>query len=463
MYRGKSINIAVRAIGTGLVALLYHTGSMGYDLLDAYQQALANDPIHQAGLFRQQAEREKLPEARSFLLPNVSADARQNRIDEKLVAPDTPFVTQGGAEFNTHSYGIVLRQPVFDGAAFSGYQQAKLTVDIADLEVEIIRQDLLLRTAEDYIAVLQANDNANLTEANEDAQEQNHEQLKNRYEVGLATRAEYQQAVARWQIAVADNITGQNILRDARRALERLTGSPVTGLEGLGPDTAMQSITEIYDLDIWLEDVKGKNLDMLKSRLNMEVAEKNVSVQRSGYYPTLDLIIDYGANINDGSLSGTTTRRSSTTGTLLLDIPIFQGGRVVSRTRAARYSLEASQQEYDNTIQQVTQDALALFDNATSQQQTVDALANAVEASVLAFEAKQEGFEAGLETNLNVLDAQRDLFQTALDLNRARYDELVLRLQMEEIRGALDEADLAEINQMFTTPVSDQLNLGTGS
>jgi outer membrane protein len=453
----------MRLPALGLVMLLYHSGVPGYDLLDAYQQALGNDPIHQAAFLRQQAEREKLPEARSFLLPNISADARQNRVDEKLSASGAPFVTVGTAEYNTHSYGVVLRQPLFDGAAFSGYRQAKLTVDIADLEVEIIRQDLLLRTAEDYIAVLQGNDNANLTKANEDAAAQNHEQLKNRYEVGLATRAEYQQAVARWQIAIADNITGQNILRDARRALERLTGSAIAGLEGLDSETVMQSMSEIYDLDIWFADVTSKNLDLLQSRLIMEVAEKNLSVQKSGYLPTLDLIVDYGANINDGSLSGFSSRRSSTTGTLLLDIPIFQGGRIVSRTRAARYSLEASQQEYDNTVQRVTQDALALFDNAISQQHTVDALGKAVEASVLAFEAKQEGFEAGLETNLNVLDAQRDLFQTALDLNRARYDSLVLRLQMEGIRGSLDEQDLAEINQLLTTPISNQLNFGSGS
>ena len=445
-YRLLMIAGALAVVSSGL-----HAQGIS-DLTQILADARANDPTYQASKLRLEAELEKLPEARALLFPQINANVTGNEVDETLSAPDAPFVVQGNASYGTHSYGVTLRQVIFDPAVFSQVKRARLEAEIAKAGIEIANQDLLLRAAQGYFQVLLAKDNVELSEANLKSSEEQFRQVDGRFNVGLATRSEHQDALARWQRAIASDIVNRNSMQNVERLLEVITGSRYSDFANLPADTPVAMVLEGVNRESWMEAVRNNNLSLYQQRLRLEVAGRSLDIQKAGHYPTLQAVVDHRTNVNDGSLSGATSRNKNTNASLQLNIPIFSGGLVRSRVRSARYEYEATLQDLENTQASVEREAQALLDQVASQKQTVEALGKAVEATETALKAKQEGFKAGLETNLDVLDAQRDLFQTSLDYNQARYDTLVLRLQLEQIAGNLSEMHLGQLNGMLVAP-----------
>ena len=408
-----------------------------------------NDPTYQASKLRLEADLEALPEARSFLFPQLSANVTGNEIDESFFAPELPFRVQGDASYDAHSYGLQLRQVIFNPALFSQVRRAHLEVEIANAGLEIANQDLLLRAAQGYFEVLIASNNLDQAAANLRASEEQYRQIQSRFEVGLATRAEHQQALARWQTAIADDIVARNNMQNIERILETITGTRYSNLADLPADTDVSTVLADIDRTDWIQSIEQNNLSLYQQQLRLEVAGRSVDIEKAGHYPTLEAVVNHGTQVNDGSISGAASRGQRTDASLQLSIPIFSGGRVRSRVRSANYEFEAARQDLSNVRNEVIREGEALLDQLSSQQQTVDALVRAVEANELAFEAKQEGFAVGIETNLNVLDAQRDLFQASLNYNRARYDTLILRLQLEQAAGSLNDVHLGQLNEML--------------
>ncbi|MBT5031320.1 MAG: TolC family outer membrane protein [Proteobacteria bacterium] len=421
------------------------------DLAEILDDARNNDPTYQATQLRLEADLEALPEARSFLFPQLSANIAGNEINESFSAPEVPFVTQGDARYSGHSYGLQLRQVLFNPALFSQVKRARLEVEIAQAGLEIASQDLLLRAAQGYFEVLLASDSLDLASANLESSEEQYRQIESRFEVGLATRAEHQQALARWQTAIANEIIARNNMRNIERFLETITGTRYSNLADLPADTDVSIILADIDRVAWIQLIEQNNLSLYQQQLRLEVAGRSVDIEKAGHYPTLEAVVNHGTRVNDGSIPGPGSRGQSTDASLQLSIPIFSGGRVRSRVRSANYEFEAARQDLSNVRSEINRQGEALLDQLSSQKQTVEALAKAVEANELALEAKQEGFAAGIETNLNVLDAQRDLFQTSLDYSRARYNTLILRLQLEQAAGNLSDTHLGQLNALLVT------------
>lgn len=426
----------------------------GSDLAEILSDARANDPTYQASKLRLDADLQGLPEARASLFPQISANAMGNDIEESasVTGGDNPFLGQGEAGYTAHSYGLQLRQVIFNPAIFSQVKRAQIEAEIANAGLEIANQDLLLRAAQGYFEVLLAQDNLDLSAANLDASEEQFRQIESRFDVGLATRAEQQQALARWQTAIADNIVARNNMRNIERFLEIITGTRYSSLAALPADTDVLELLVDIDRASWISIVEMDNLALYQQQLELEVAGRSVDIEKAGHYPTLDAVVDYGTRVNDGGLFGAATRNQSTNASLQLSIPIFTGGRVRSRIRSANYEFEAVRQDLFYTRSRVMTEAENLLDQLSSQTQTIEALSKAVEASRLVLEAKQESFRAGIETNLNVLDAQRDLFQAAVNYNSARYDTLILILELEQVAGNLNDSHLGVLNTMLIPP-----------
>ena len=419
------------------------------DLSTVLSNARDNDPTYQASKLRLEADLEALPEARSFLFPQLSANVTGSEINESFFAPDLPFRVQGDASYDIHSYGLQLRQVIFNPGLFSQVRRARLEVEIAQAGLEIANQDLLLRAAQGYFEVLRASDNLDLVSANLSSSEEQYRQIESRFEVGLATRAEHQQALARWQTAIANDIVARNNMQNIERILETITGTRYSNLADLPADTDVSVVLAEIDRVSWIQLIEQNNLSLYQQQLRLEVAGRSVDIEKAGHYPTLEAVVNRGTQVNDGSISGAASRGQRSDASLQLSIPIFSGGRVRSRVRSANHEFDAVRQDLFNVQSEVIRQGQALLDQVSIQKQTVDALARAVEANEMALEAKQEGFAAGIETNLNVLDAQRDLFQASLDYNRARYDTLILRLQLEQAAGNLNDVHLGQLNAML--------------
>lgn len=410
------------------------------DLWDVYQLAKQNDPAFQAALLTYQAEQQKVPIARSDLLPFMDAYAARQRNRDKLVSSQ-PFVSQGTANYYSNNYGLTFIQPLFDWGAWEGLKQAKSEVELARYVFESARLDLTLRVAVRYFAVLAAQDGLDVAVSERKANARQLELARERLEVGLGTKTDLYDAEARFRVAEAQEISARNVLDDAQRALAEVTGQVPGELAKLKAEQVLEAPAP-DDPSHWVDQAKTGNLDLFISRQREKVAEREMQLRQAGHYPSVDFVVNHDFVDADGSISGPGSERTNTDARVQLTVPILQGGAVVAATRQARLQFEAAQRQSERVVREVERTARSSYLGIVANIDQVEALARAVVASESALEAKQEGFEAGLETNIDVLNAQRDLFRAKRDYLVARYDYILNWLRLKRVLGALHEEDI---------------------
>ena len=433
-----------RALFAAALLLLCQT-VLAMDIATVYELALANDPTFRADAADYQAEQQQPITARSALLPSLSANAGLGR-SRNEIAEGGEFTPEGSATFGTGQYGVRFEQALFDRGAYLNYKQARVRAQGSDLVFAIARQDLIIRVVTRYFAVLAAKDNLDLTVANRKALQRQLELAEERLRVGLGTTTDLFDAQARFSRAEADEIEANTLLENSYQLLAQLIGQvPPTPLVRLKPDAPLLYPTP-NDIEVWVEWALQNNLELLVSKNNEAFALQEIELQRSGHLPRLDFLVDHRVIDDEGSIAGPPIRTEGTDALVQLSLPILQGGEVVSRTKEAGYRYQAAQQRVEDARREAERIARVAFLNTTTRIRQVEAFDKAVLASESAVESKQEGFEAGLNTNIDVLDAQRDLFRAQRDHLRSRYDYILNRLDLEQVIGDLDEEDIIQVN-----------------
>ncbi len=424
--------------------MLYGVQASGEDLIDVYNAAVENDPVIQSAGFTLKAEQQGPASARGELLPNVRLFASRVRNDDKAIS-DAEFFSEGEASFDSHEYGVSATQPIFDRQRFLAYEQSKLTARVAETDFEVARQDLILRAVDRYLGVLAAQDNLGLAIAERRAIRRQLELARSRLEVGLGTSTDLFDAEARFELAQAREIRAQQSLEEAHQALWELVGRRVEQLNELREDSPLTPPTP-DDQNVWVERAQDNNLALVSAGLSEEISRREISRQKSRRWPTLDLVLSHNVNDNEGSISGGGVKQYSTDARLELEIPIFQGGGISADSLAASYRYQAARQQTESASRAATRSTRSAFFDVTTSMREAVALDQAVVASEKALESRQEGFDAGLNTNLDVLDAQRDLFQAKRDYLSARYQYITNRLTLYSVAGELDLEDLEMVN-----------------
>lgn len=427
-------------------ALILAFSARAEDLLSVYKLARDNDPKFQAAQSVYLAEREKLPQARAGLMPTLSARAERNRnnyettTDSFVISRPSTQVEYSGSE-----YSLRLSQPVFNAAVIAGYSQAKAEVRRAETEYAAASQDLILRVSQAYLEVLLAEDTLEFTRSAKASIQRQLESAEARLKAGLATITDVHDARARFEVATSEETEAENALQDKREALRELTGRPPGLLARVGGN--MPLITpEPADIHQWIEKSLAQNYTLLAKRAAAESSGEEIKRQRAGHYPTLDLVGTQTRNDDDKSFTGPGIRTDSTVVGLQLNVPLFQGGLVSSRTEEAVHRHNAAEQDFEATRRATERQARASYLGVTGGATKVTALTQAVLASESALEAKTQGFAAGINTNLDVLDATRDLYRAKRDLASARYDYLLNLLRLKQAAGTLSESDVSQIN-----------------
>jgi outer membrane protein len=439
----------LRALAPAIVTLALTAAPAVHaeNLMDIYRLAQQNDPVFQAAEATYRADTETLRQARASLLPVLQATADRTRTEASQSAPDIAFTAEGEATYYSNEYGISLTQPLFDYPAFKRYSRAKETVARAQLQFETAKQGLLLRSARAYFTVLAANDNLELAQAEKTALARQLDLARARLDVGLGTVTESYEAEARFKSAEASEIDAQNTLADALQGLEELIGQPAPGLNPLAADMPMLP-PDPPDIDAWVNEALTNNLTLLTQQRAVAIAAEDVKIQRGGHYPTLDLVANDSHFEQDGSLSGGgALDRDNTSIAVQLTVPLFQGFAVSSRTAEARERLTAAQRTLESSRRATVRDARDAFRSMATQTSLVSALQQAVTASESALEGKVKGFEAGLNSNIEVLDAQRDLYRAKRDYAQSRYDYVLYLFRLEQAAAQLDVGSLERVNQ----------------
>lgn len=421
------------------------------DIISIYELALANDAAFRADAAEYQAEQQAPVTARSLLLPALSARAGAGRVsDERYIGSGFQLggdlVSDGDANYNRTDFFVEFRQSIYDRQKILNYRQSKTQAEESDVDFAIARQDLITRTVERYFGVLAAKDNIDLTVANRKALQRQLELAQERLQVGLGTTTDLFDAQARFSLAEAEEIEAYNLLENARQALAELIGQvPPEQLARLKPSTPLLT-PEPNDIGTWVRQALANNLELVATKKSEEFALREIEKEKAGHLPVLDFVVDYTIIDDDGSISGPGIRTEGTDAMVQLRLPILEGGAVVSRTKEAGFRYQAAQERTESARRAAEQFARSTFLNTITRIRQVEALDKAVLANESAVEAKQEGFDAGLNTNIDVLDAQRDLFRAQRDHLRSRYDYILNRLALEAVVGDLRRDDIVQVN-----------------
>jgi outer membrane protein len=416
------------------------------DLLETFRAAQANDPVFAAARATRQAGLEKLPQGRSLLMPNISLSANSTYNDQNNQYGGTLPFPSGSQRYNNHGYSVNLTQPLFRQQNWVAYTESELQVAQAEAQFRIAEQDLILRVAQAYFDVLIAQDSVQLAEAQKTAISEQLEQAKRNFDVGSATITDTHEAQARHDLTSAQEIAAQNNLEIKRRALQQLVNAMPKELNPLGKEFKMDA-PQPDDMEKWVNDAQLNSPQLAVVQAGAEIAEKEVARNRGGHYPTVDLVANYSENSASGSNFGVGIDSTNKSVGVQLNLPLFQGGAVNSRWREAEANRERASEELENTRRTVATETRQAYLGVVSGIAQVKALQQALVSSESVLESSKLGQEVGVRTNLDVLNAQQQLYSTRRDLYQAEYNYLVSQLRLKAAVGALGEEDILKVNQ----------------
>lgn len=413
------------------------------DLLETYHAAQGNDPVFAAARATQQAGQEKLSQGRSLLMPSVNLNANTAYNNQDATYQGFLSSASGSYSYNSHGYGVTLVQPLFRQQNWLAYSESELQASQAEMQLKIAEQDLILRVAQAYFDVLIAQDSVQLVNAQKTAISEQLEQAKRNFEVGSATITDTLEAQARFDLTGAQEIAAQNNLEIKRNALQQLISAMPKDLKPLGQEFRPE-MPQPADMEKWVDAAQMNNLQLAIAQAGAEVADKEVARNRGGHYPTVDMVANYSNSNTGGIMPNTTTNRSIG---VQLNVPLFQGGVVSSKWREAEANHERARQELENARRNVVQQTRQAYLGVVSGIAQVKALQQALASSESVLEASKLGQEVGVRTNLDVLNAQQQLFSTRRDLYQAQYNYLLSQLRLKQAVGSLGEDDLSKANQ----------------
>ncbi|HTE14383.1 MAG TPA: TolC family outer membrane protein, partial [Burkholderiales bacterium] len=336
------------AFALALVVLLCASAAArSADLLDVFKQAQNADVVYAAARASWAAAQEKLPQARSGLLPQVSLTGSTQFNDREINFRDATPTTS--SRFNSNALTLSLTQPLYRRQNLIAYEQGKTQVDQAEFVLAQAGQDLITRVSQAYVDVLLARDNVAFAGAQKTAINEQLTQAKISFQVGTATITDTHEAQARYDLAVSQEIAVQSDLEIKQRTLELLIGKTTPVLAPLGP--GLQLVTpEPTALEKWVEEARNANLQVRTAETNLTLAQQEVARNRGAHYPTLDAFAGYNRNASGaGTLIGPGTEMNTRNIGLQLAVPIYQGGLVNSRVREAIANEEKARQDLENT------------------------------------------------------------------------------------------------------------------
>ncbi len=424
------------ALTAGLVS-----NAHAYSLTDAYQEALGNDADLASARASLEADRQLIPLARSRTMPTIgaSADISRDRSDTNFSA---------ASNYTSQTYGVQLSYPLYNAQNSAALDQSRLQVSVAEAQLASAEQDLVLRVAEAYFNVLAAENTFETTRAEKKAIAEQLAAAKRNFEVGTATITDQQEAQARFDLAVAQELAAQNDLEVNRSALSILTGKPVPTLADLIPGIELKSPSPAVESS-WTDQARQDNLIVQQATLGAEVAKREIDRQRYAGRPTLDAVGSLGHSRNpSSSLLG--VRANTASVGVVLSVPIYTGGAITAGVRQAGANLDKANADLEVARRQAEQAARQAYLGLISGLGQVRALEAAEKSSKLALDSNRLGYKVGVRINIDVLNAQQQLFSTQRDLARARYDVLVNSLRLKSTTATLGQQDLADVSALLS-------------
>ena len=429
---------ASSAVTTGHAASLY----------DIYKQALENDPVYEIGRHEKEASSEIYRQARALLLPQATLDFSRSSIRQNILSADNTVFASGKTQYPESVISLKLNQSIFDVAKWAAFGKAKIEVKRLAVELESLRQDLTQRVVERYFTVLAAGAGLDYVRAEKKAVGHQLELSKVKRKKGLIRITELQDAQARVLQVDAREIELENRMSDSLLALAEILGQLPDTLSPVAPDILFQT-PDPGNPRAWVDVAHKQNTEVMIKRFEIEEAGKEVQRQNAGHFPTLNLSVDVNNRDTGGTLFGGGSQVQTSEVKVTFSIPLFEGGAVISRVKAAIGRHSKAKVELKLVLRQVERQARAAYDGVVNSIAKIQSFRKLVEANESLVQAKLTAYESGLLSNLGVLDAQRDLFFARSEYTLAQHEYVINVMALKRAAGTLNDNDVQEISHLM--------------
>lgn len=417
------------------------------DLQSIYRDAVAYDAQYAAARATLDAGREALPQGRAGLLPSIALTANSMRNDIDI---NKPAITPNSINYTSRGWTVQLTQPLFRWDRWVGYTQAETRVVQAEAQFSLATQDLIVRTVQAYFDVLQANEALSAAQANRKAISEQLEEANKAFEVGTKTVVEVHDAKARYDLATAQEIVAANDVAVKRQQLRQLTGKDHDVLRGLRSGVALPR-PQPDNVEQWATSAEKGYYGVHVAQAQLEISQQEISRQRAGHLPSLDLVASRG-NAYQGKnqfYGNAPTDIDSTVVGVQLTIPLFNGGGISSAVTQAEALKEKAAADMENARRSAALQARQAYLGVSAGLAQVSALEAALVSSQSALDSNKLGFEVGVRTNIEVLNAQSQFYSTKQSLSKARLDTLLALTRLKAAAGTLNEDDVKAINALL--------------
>ena len=422
-----------------LAGLFVSLNAHSENLLQVYKDALANDSQFASAHAALEAGQEKVTQGRAGLLPSLGISGDR-----------TKTTYEGYTTFTGNGYTISLSQPLFNWANYQQYEQGKLAAATSEAQFAQTQEDLITRVAQAYFDVLAAQDSLAFIRAQKIAIAEQLESAKRNFEVGTATITDTHEAQARFDLAVAQELAGISDLQIKQAALQLIIGKNAGELATLRNGTSISSPSP-QQMAPWIKSAETQNYGVVAAQLAVENAKRTISLNRAGHYPTVNLVASR-QYVSPERAVATYYRPDleyiNSVG-IQWNIPLFAGFGVTSRVREAIALEDKARNDLETTRRNAAQLARQSYLGVTSGLAQIKALEAAEVSSQSALESNKLGYEVGVRINIDVLNAQQQLYSTRRDLAKARYDTILNGLKLKSAAGTLREEDIVQVNSLL--------------
>ncbi|MGI4778233.1 MAG: TolC family outer membrane protein [Janthinobacterium lividum] len=432
---------------SAMSACVCSSAAQGQSLIVLYEAARGYDATYQGARAQYDANIARAAQSKAGILPQVGLNAGVSRsaLDVEVLS-NAPSVS-ASRDYTTQSVGINATQALYRPANWAAYEQGLRQTEIARTVLTIAEQDLIVRVSQSYFDVLAAQDTLALVRAQKSAIAEQLVFATRNFEVGTSTITDSREAQARYDLVVAQEIAADNDLQVRRLALDILVGRTGSAPAALALPAVLPTPVPA-DMNAWVAQADATHPSIRQAQLALDVAALEVDKARAGAKPTVDANLGYNVTRNPAGTAVTNvgTRASGPSVGVTFNMPLFAGFAIENRIIETLALEQQSHATLDATRRNVTQATRTAYLGLVSGAGQVKALEAAEASSQSSLAANQLGYRVGVRINIDVLNAQSQLFQTKRDLAAARYNVLLGNLRLKQANGTLAPPDLQPVD-----------------
>ncbi|MBV6446519.1 MAG: Outer membrane protein TolC [Nitrosomonas sp.] len=421
-------------------------------LLDAYEAALQHDPIYRSAYHENEAGQQAEAIGLASLLPNLAVTHNQSKSAGTISGMQTDsrgnqFHVSDPTHFDSQISSLTLRQPLINLEAVASYRMGKAQADSSRAKFTGRSQQLVVRLVEAYVETLLAQDHVKITEAQLNSLEELKRVNERMLIKGEGTTTDVLETQSKHAIAQAKAIEAKDELESAQLKLGAIVGQKITQLDRLSDAFNTRAI-QLQDYDEWHALALERNAEIATQRHAVTSGKEEVRKSFAGHTPRVDLVASLSKN-NRGSFI--TRNQDAELGTIGIEVnfPLFSGGRVNAQTAQAKANHARAEADLDAMTDKVLVELKKQHNLLKSGVKKIESLELAVKSAELLVAATEKSIRGGIRINLNLLDAQQQLYTAQRDLSQARYDYLLAYLRLQLAAGTLVLDDLRNIASYF--------------